>query len=59
MDANKSEKYLNSLEKLLERYNNAGNSSIVTTPNIAWSNKDTHPMIRERLQNYYDKFTES
>ena len=59
MDANKSEKYLNSLEKLLEGYNNAEHSSIGTTPNIAWSNKNTHPMIRERLQNYYDKFTKT
>ena len=57
MDANKTEKYLNSLEILLEGYNNANHSSIGFSPNTAWNNKSVHPVIREKLQNYYDKFT--
>ena len=59
MDTNKSEKYLNSLEKLLEGYNNAEHPLIGTTPNIAWSNKVTQPRTRERFQNYYDKSTKT
>ena len=57
MDANKTEKYLNSLEILLEGYNNANHSSINFSPNTAWNNKYVHPIIREKLQNYYDKST--
>ena len=56
MDANKTEKYINSLESLLEGYNNAKHSSIGTSPDIAWNNKSIHPIIRERLQKYYNKF---
>ena len=57
MDANKTEKYLNSLEMLLEGYNNANHYSIGFSPKTAWNNKSVHPIIREKLQNYYDKFT--
>ena len=55
MDANKTEKYINSLESLLEGYNNAKHSSIGTSPDIAWNNKSIHPIIRERLKKYYNK----
>ena len=57
MDTNKTEKYINHLESLLQGYNNAVHSSIGTTPNIAWNDRSKHPQIRERLQKYYNKFT--
>ena len=57
MDTYKTERYLDSLESLLEGYNNAKHSSIGISPNDAWNNKSTHPQIREKLQVYYDKFT--
>ena len=56
MDANKTERYINHLDSLLQGYNNAKHSSIGITPNLAWSDKSTHSQIREKLQNYYDKF---
>ena len=46
MDTNKTEKYINHLEYLLQGYNNAVHSSIGTTPNIPWSDISTHPQIR-------------
>ena len=57
MDSNKTENYIDSLGSILEGYNNSTHSSIGLPPNIAWSDKSTHPRIREKLQVYYDKFT--
>ena len=59
MDANQTEKYVSSVEKILEGYNEAVHSSIGTSPNTAWNDKSTHPRIREKLQKYYDKFTKT
>ena len=28
----------------------------LSSPNLAWNDKSTHPQIRERLQKYYNKF---
>ena len=57
MDSNKTENYIDSLESILEGYNNSTHSSIGLPPNIAWSDKSTHPRIRAKLQIYYNKFT--
>ena len=57
MDSNKTENYIDSLKSILEGYNNSTHSSIGLPPNIAWSDKSTHPRIREKLQIYYNKFT--
>ena len=59
MDTYKTERYLDSLESLLEGYNNAKHSTIGISPNDAWNNKSTHPQIREKLQKYYSKFTKT
>ena len=59
MDTNKTERYINSLEAILEGYNNAVHSSIGVSPNTAWNDRSTHPKIREKLQTYYDKFTKT
>ena len=56
MDSNKTENYIDSLGSILEGYNNSTHSSIGLPPNIAWSDKSSHPRIREKLQVYYDKF---
>ena len=55
MDSNKTENYIDSLKSILEGYNNSTHSSIGLPPNIAWSDKSTHPRIREKLQLYYNK----
>ena len=57
MDANKTEKYIDHLEKILKGYNESVHSSIGTSPNTTWNDKSIHPQIREKLQKYYDKFT--
>ena len=49
MDSNKTENYIDSLGPILDGYNNATHSSIGLPPNIAWSDKYTHPRIREKL----------
>ena len=59
MNTNKTERYINSLEAILEGYNNAVHSSIGVSPNTAWNDRSTHPKIREKLQIYYDKFTKT
>ena len=56
MDANKTEMYINHLDSILEGYNNARHNTTSLSPNVAWSDKSTHPQIREKLQDYYDKF---
>ena len=56
MDSNKTERYILHLPKLLQGYNNSVHSSIGISPNLAWKDKATHPQIRERLQEYYNKF---
>ena len=50
MDANKTERYINYLYSILHGYNNARHTSISVSPNVAWSDKSTHPQIREKLQ---------
>ena len=57
MDSNKTENYIDSLGSILEGYNNSTHSSIGLPPNIAWSDKSTHSLIRAKLQIYYNKFT--
>ena len=59
MDSNKTENYIDSLGSILEGYNNSTHSSIGLPPNIAWSDKPTHPQTREKLQIYYNKFTKT
>ena len=59
MDTYKTERYLDSLESLLEGYNNAKHSTIGISPNDAWNNKSTHVHIREKLQKYYNKFNKT
>ena len=59
MDTNKNERYIDSLESLLEGYTTSSRSSIGLPPNVAWNNKSTHPQIREKLQKYYSKFTKT
>ena len=59
MDTNKTERYIDSLESLLEGYNNSNHSSIGLPPNVAWNNKSTHLKIREKLQKYYDTFAKT
>ena len=56
MDANTSERYMIHLDSILQGYNNARHTSTNLSPNLAWKLKSTHPQIREKLQNYYDKF---
>ena len=47
MDTSKAERYINSLESLLEGYNNSNHSSISLPLNVAWNDKPTHMKIRE------------
>ena len=51
-DTNKTESYINSLEALLEAYNNANHSSIGPSPDAALNNKSTHQQIRQQLQKH-------
>ena len=55
MDSNKTENCIHSLGSILEGYNNSTHSSIGLPPNIAWSDKSTHPRIKEKLQVHYNK----
>ena len=54
--SNKTKNYMDSLGSNLEGYNNSTYFSIGLPPNIAWSDKSTHPQIREKLQVYNNKF---
>ena len=56
MDHFTTEKYITHLEQILEGYNNSNHSTIGVSPNVAWSDRSIHPLIREKLQLYYDKF---
>ena len=59
MDTNKTERYIDSLESLLEGYTNSNHSSIAISSNVACNNRSTHSEIKEKLLKYYDTFTKT
>ena len=57
MDTNKTERYIDSLESLLEGYNNCIYSTIGIRYNVACNDKSIHLKILEKPQKYSDIFT--
>ena len=56
IDSNKTEKYIDSLESLLELYNNSNPSSISLPPNFASNYKSTRPKNMKKLHKYNNTF---
>ena len=59
MDTNKTERYIDSLESLLDGYSNSNHLSIGLPANVDWNNKIHSSTNKTKLQKYYDIFTKT